>query len=298
MHDEGLPSVLLTPRDQGRAAYLNGLPDSNPYPKTVPQHYRWNIGYLETWRDDPYADHGPMDVDDDDLRREIGLAEFETDIFRETRLAARAAGELMKLAPDLAMVVAASGLPLEAWAGNCHGVATAVLESGILKERWPNARVMRGHFLGEIAPEGYFGRRSRAVQQHSWIRLEERVVLDPTRFAFDGREPYVFIGSDEDYDLAGQHLRQLCRPDRPCPSAGKDEARTHLRLGNAATAHVLDLTGLDELRLAHNQLFWLANLPLVALAPHAREIHDALAAEKAKAFIPIDLWNETHLEAA
>lgn len=290
-----LTTEFLTPEMKGRAAYLDGRPDSNPYPNTVPQHFHWEIGYLKAFRDDPLIEHGPMDIEDELLRQEYGLAGLEEDIAKASRRANNAAAALMKLAPSLQDVLEAIGLPLETWAGNCHGIAIAVLESGILKERWPHARVMRGHFLGDVDATSFFGQRGRSVQQHSWIRLDEHIALDPTRFAFDAREPYIFVGSDENYDVAGQHLRQLCRPARPCPAADADEPRTHLRLGNEATAHVVGLTCLDELALTKNQLFWLANLPLAALEPHAREIHDALVTAKAKPFIPVDCWAETHL---
>jgi hypothetical protein len=113
------------------------------------------------------------------------------------------------------------GLPLADWPGNCHAVAERVLR------RIPTQgmRLVRGHFHGWTSPASVYG---RGPQQHSWLRLQDGRVLDPTRWAFDQPgKPYLYVGENDAYDEAGLWLAarsrpairmaQFLRPDRDAP---------------------------------------------------------------------------------
>ena len=116
-------------------------------------------------------------------------------------------------------------IPLVNWAGNCHGIAEAVLR------RTPVAgmRLVRGHFLGRIHRDSpYRG----SPQQHSWLELEDGRILDPTRWAMTCPDkPYIFLGPDEelDYDEGGLMLRAKGRPAKMSSAllSGQDMLAPH-----------------------------------------------------------------------
>jgi hypothetical protein len=137
------------------------------------------------------------------------------------------------------------GIPLAAWAGNCHGVSVAIVRSGVLRSLGgPDTkyRVARGHYRGPVSESSYFyaarGGRAYSWYPHSWIqshgltvpcridpplRINREIdplasvlastmhdpIIDPTRHAFTG-EPaalYVVPRGDE-YDEGGNVLRE------------------------------------------------------------------------------------------
>jgi len=50
-------------------------------------------------------------------------------------------------------------------------------------------------------------------QQHSWLRLQDGRILDPTRWAFDRPDkPYLYLGDNDAYDDAGLWLAERSRP--------------------------------------------------------------------------------------
>jgi len=98
------------------------------------------------------------------------------------------------------------GLPLQEWPGNCHGVAERVLR------RIPTQgmRLVRGHYHGWTSPASLY---RGGPQQHSWLRLQDGRVLDPTRWAFDQPgKPYLYVGENDAYDEAGLWLAARARP--------------------------------------------------------------------------------------
>lgn len=107
---------------------------------------------------------------------------------------------------EISKIAEAIGLPLADWPGNCHGVAEAVLR------RLPTEgmRLVRGHFHGWTSPASVY--RS-GPQQHTWLRLQDGRILDPTRWAFDRPDrPYLYVGENDAYDEAGLWLAERSRP--------------------------------------------------------------------------------------
>lgn len=74
------------------------------------------------------------------------------------------------------------GIPLQAWPGNCHAIATAILNTFPMQ----GLRLVRGHYTGYVSPKSVF--RRGAPQQHSWLRLGDGRILDPTRWVFTAPE--------------------------------------------------------------------------------------------------------------
>lgn len=188
-------------------------------------------------------------------------------------------------------------LPLSGWPGNCHGVAEAVLR------RLPTRgmRLVRGHFHGWTSPASVY---RGGPQQHSWLRLQDGRILDPTRWAFDRPgKPYLYIGENDAYDEAGLWLAERSRPmmgmaallgpDRNAP------ARAVADRLKACTAGLRDrlaaASGIEGVRdgTPHprdaERLLDLLRAPVEHLdAPEA--LYEAAADAGLKAHIRIDNW--------
>lgn len=98
---------------------------------------------------------------------------------------------------DPADLAKAISIPLEDWPANCHGVAEAVLRHAPTS----GMRLVRGHYDGFISSRSVY---RGGTQQHSWLRLQDGRILDPTRWAMDSpANPYIYCGVNDAYDEAG-----------------------------------------------------------------------------------------------
>lgn len=196
-----------------------------------------------------------------------------------------------------AAIAEAIGLPLTDWPGNCHAVADRVLR------RLPTQgmRLVRGHFHGWTSPASVYG---RGPQQHSWLRLQDGRVLDPTRWAFDQPgKPYLYVGENDAYDEAGLWLTARSRPairmaaflspDRDAPEravADRLNACTAGLRGRIAAASRIPELGEGEVGTREaERLLDLLRAPVEHLdAPEA--LYAAAADAGLKAQIRLDLW--------
>jgi hypothetical protein len=200
--------------------------------------------------------------------------------------------------PTVAAVEAAIGIPAPEWAGRCHEIARAMLAAKLV------AGVDRyGHYYGVVAPAHPYA--GMPVHQHGWIETPGGLVVDPTRWAFELVEPYIYCGPGDEYDPGGQ--RWAASLISPYPAGPHDEAAESPDLTPEQRARVraivqLDVRGTARDRLAKltggqtadftiEQVFWLANLPVSWWGRDAPAIYEALAAAGHKATIPVDYWS-------
>ena len=157
--------------------------------------------------------------------------------------------------------------PAEKWAGNCYCVASKIVNEQIIND---DCRAVYGHYLGQISSKSIFrNRRGMPFMQHGWIELSNGDIVDPTRWVFEAKEPYIaFIDRDDDvaeeYDEGGNEwMKATMTPppkyrkgDRQFPFTMKDydklDGRTYVvgLLGDKRT-------NIKEICL--DQIFWLAN---------------------------------------
>lgn len=195
--------------------------------------------------------------------------------------------------PD--QLAAAIDLPVETWPGNCHGVAEAILRKAPTR----GMRLVRGHYDGLISSKSVY---RGTPQQHSWLRLQDGRILDPTRWAMDRPDrPYIYCGPSDAYDEAGLVLAaksrgwmmgsfsMIGRANEP------EEAilRSMLTLSNACRSDLLEAAGLmptdaPGAREAREILHALQS-PVEHLArPH--DFYAAAAAAGLRSHIKIDCW--------
>lgn len=194
--------------------------------------------------------------------------------------------------PSLAECERRLGEKADTWKGRCFEIASTLVALGLVK-----GTAVYGHWRGPVAPESFFAAKSHlGFVQHGWVLMPDRTILDPTRWVFENVEPYLHVGpgTSKEYDEGGNGLRAAFRRSPPPfdPSDRQIEFSASV-LPSAPWTFVEKLLDIDYTDqkpgfLTISQVFWLANLPLQDLGPHARAIYDAFAAVGEEATIPLD----------
>lgn len=182
-------------------------------------------------------------------------------------------------------------IPLHKWPGNCYNVASALCESGLL-----DAEPQYGHWRGPVAPDTKFYDRWLSLggwTNHGWSVLNKSVkgkklYCDPTRYVFEGVNPYIFLGPDPHgyYDLGGDTLRS--QMDRPAPERNLKEVQVPLTLPPDVVFWLSGLVEDYDGVLSLNQVVWLGNMSMRSLGKHAAVIYRALIDAGFRAVIPLD----------
>lgn len=104
--------------------------------------------------------------------------------------------------------------PLRDFAGRCATAAHVSVALGLAigTERY-------GAWTGPVAPGTLFASRPRlGMVRHGWVELMDGRIYDPTRWVFEGREPYLYLGANDYYDHGNDRLRVAMHGSEPCPS--------------------------------------------------------------------------------
>lgn len=196
---------------------------------------------------------------------------------------------------SIADVESSVSRPARDWVGRCHEIAVAMVRKGLC----PGGIPVYGLWDGPISDESMVF-RGRPITHHGWIRMCDGSVVDPTRWCFEGAEPYIYHGPPDHYDEGGNRFRMAMMG--PPPTFDPDEESVHftqsvLPDGDAWT-HIERLlcldadtwSGRDVDELSVSQLAYLANLPPASLHPYAVSIYRSIERLGSRAFIPIDNW--------
>lgn len=135
--------------------------------------------------------------------------------------------------------------------------------------------------------------------QHGWVVLPNGKVLDPTRWVFECKKPYIFMGTaGVEYDEGGNTFR-MSRLGPP-PEFDFDEKVFHITpsiLSTDTWCFVEDTFRLRDMLMddGYNpgditlpQLHWLANQDPKVLGRHAGPIYGMLERLNLRGLIPID----------
>ena len=167
----------------------------------------------------------------------------------------------------------AIGIPCTGWAGNCHGIATKMLENMDI-----NGKAVYGLWVGFMHRDSAF--RGRPFTHHGWIRLKDSSIIDPTRWVFEGVPPYIYQGEPDYYDEGGVSLKTW----KPIPPYD-EKRKVDYDFGAEAWLYQLLLKS-DKVSVL--QLFYLANLPPEIIGVHARKMYEHVKAAGFPGFVPID----------
>lgn len=130
---------------------------------------------------------------------------------------------------DPSALAAAIDRPLDTWAGDCHGIATAIRDLVPV----PGMRLARGHYTGFVARSSRFARGGRGgwigPVQHSWLVAPDGRILDPTRWTLERPgTPDIYLGPCDVYDEGGRAMAAAAPP--PFPGRGPDFSSSILAL--------------------------------------------------------------------
>ncbi len=195
-------------------------------------------------------------------------------------------------ATEIEQAVAAAGIPLEDWAGDCARIAHALAEHYGGTSRY-------GMFLGEISDDSMFAGRPAAP--HGWIELPDGTVVDPTRWAFefnrdDLQSAYIWHGPGDEYDLAGDRIRrdimEMQGTDPDEVPADDPAYPSTLAFSGDVDVVVERLIGPGPYTMP--RVRHLAHIHPARFGDHAAAIYAALAEAGEMAWVPIDFqhWVE------
>lgn len=192
--------------------------------------------------------------------------------------------------PTLAQAERALGEPARKWAARCYEIASRIVEAKLCP---PGSAAVYGHWLGPVAPGSHFDRGIRLpFVRHGWVLLPDGRVLDPTRWAFENVEPYLYTGPNDHYDEGGSqwhNSRQGTAPSFDPNAHAFDldiDLHTKTFLKTLLPSTLTNLSG--QLVVDIHQLMWLANTDPRKLGVHAPTIFRAICTAGQRALIPID----------
>ena len=100
---------------------------------------------------------------------------------------------------DIKVVEKAIGIPAKKWKGRCYEIACKMVKAKLVK-----GEPVYGHWVGPISRYSHFAnRRDLGFTNHGWVLVDEekQLVVDPTRWVFEDREPYIFVGSEAEAEI-------------------------------------------------------------------------------------------------
>jgi hypothetical protein len=146
-------------------------------------------------------------------------------------------------------------LDVNNWKGNCYHVACQIVKQDVLMTE---CRAVYGHYLGPISPDGYFKARiGMPFVQHGWVEFPNGDIIDPTRWVFEAKQPYIaLIEHDnvvlEEYDEGGNQWREATTD--PPPKYSKDDEQYPFSVkdfdGIDGRTYILGLLGFHDNRKA------------------------------------------------
>lgn len=187
----------------------------------------------------------------------------------------------------------ASGLPAKQWAGKCFQMATCLVRSELV-----SGVAVYGHWVGPVEKGSYFDPGAKkppvAFVQHGWVK-DGKTVIDPTRWTFENKKPYVYIGESDHYDEGGNRYRQSIYHTAPKFDYDAQPINLERKMSVSTWRFVQSLllsNGAElpnpQRMISFPQLVWLANQPPRVLEEHAATIYETIAAIGRRALIPID----------
>lgn len=186
----------------------------------------------------------------------------------------------------------AIGEPASAWKARCFEIASRLVKAGVV-----SGVAVYGHWTGPVKRGTLF--YGKPIIQHGWVLLPDKTICDPTRWVFEGAQPYLYFGPADHYDEGGNKYRMRALGDPPPYNRfeklvtftneilPETEALNFIEKTFDLLEQYVDLTytvGTITIR----QLSWLANADPTFLGKHAWPIYKAIERLKLKAFIPID----------
>lgn len=198
--------------------------------------------------------------------------------------------DILKLNYDLDSVCDKMNFPLSEWAGQCYAVSVSLLDYGIIK-----GYARYGSYTGYIDPESMFYDECHesGVSRHGWIELEDGTIVDPTRWVFEHKEPYIYVGKNDCYEADPYTSYDIHRQHEKPPVYKKSSTNVVLSISDSARhmMHKVLREDRDENSFTRAQLFWLCKANPIEYGVYRVEIYEALKKAGMRPHILEINWN-------
>lgn len=179
------------------------------------------------------------------------------------------------------------GSPATEWEGRCAEISSALADAY-------RGEAVYGHWVGPVVDGSPFAyAQSTGFAQHGWIEMPDGSIVDPTRFAFEAAEPYIYIGENDHYDRGGNAFR-MAEVGEPPEAEDDGQPPVAFEVSPEAASVIFAIAGWrhPEHGLLFTQVKWLAHIsPLVYGLDLAAEIFEAIDETIGRVWVPIDNWH-------
>lgn len=189
---------------------------------------------------------------------------------------------------DISIIETLIGVPANEWEGRCYEISCLIVNNGSIE-----GTAVYGHYTGYIKDGTLFS--GKRPVRHGWI-VHDDVIIDPTRWVFEGVNPYIFVGEvnlHPEYDRGGERFRKALESVNYHPKPDFDPNTTVFHLETEDDKILFSLIlGSETLvtSISMNQLFWVANRPMSTLGDAMLPAYEWLCKKHLKALIPIDYY--------
>lgn len=171
------------------------------------------------------------------------------------------------------------------WKGQCWGVAKLCIDKNVVQ-----GKLRYGHYRGPVSKDSMFYNSSKTgFVQHGWVDLLDGRVFDPTRWVFENVEPYIYVGSNEDYDVGGNKVRMMLRLPPPVFNPDKRQIVVSDDI-LSKLFHDLLGDGRKDNTFSIEQIHWIAISDPNELGPHVKLIYRFLQDSGQMSLVPLDNW--------
>jgi hypothetical protein len=196
----------------------------------------------------------------------------------------------MKQKFDIHKIAKKINFPVDQWPGNCYYLALLFVKHKIV-----NGIARYGHFIGEVDSKSTFYKvhRVTAFVPHGWVELPDGKIVDPTRYVFESKEPYIYEGTSEDYDIGGSSIRDAMRKSMGCPAHNPNAKNFFEFKLPDEVIKLMRLICEDEREgnvFCGDHVFWLGNANPKEFGIHAKSIYKEFKRLEIAVYIPQDYW--------
>jgi hypothetical protein len=167
---------------------------------------------------------------------------------------------------------------------NCFAVSTVLAD--LLKDKGINARAVYGMW------RGYCVEKSMSSDfRHGWVIIDNKIIIDPTRWVFDGVDPKLFRTTTKNIQYDEGMVRFKNQFRTPFPAKEKNERIIDFNWSSNVLNFFRDITGKDCSSLSVRQALWCCNIPYTSHGSLLNEVYLEFQNKGCLSFIPIDYIN-------
>lgn len=181
------------------------------------------------------------------------------------------------------------GVKSEKWIANCYYISTLLVKYGVVE-----GKAVFGKYHGYVNKKSPF--YGNTFINHGWVETPNGEIIDPTRWVFESKEPYIYESfiKNIDYDRGSNVIKKLLKVD--APSFNENSKVVDIEnLQIEAIFKELLKEKKENKKISIEQLIWVGSLSLGDLNYFAKPLFAWYKDNALSVFIPVDNF-ETIME--